>query len=576
MKNVKDFFKNLTIRQKIVTAYISLLLFPIGVILFLANSIYTEVAVSGAQNNITENSRLIGNQIISVIENAESCSEMLNLSINNILALIRYEKSGIRQLKFYHGINNHLDIARQMFNNIDRIVFVAGNGNVISTGNRGVSDIYMDGIEDDLSDSNLTKWYPMSDIDVMTKQKTEPHLVLARKILQIDTHEPVGILLIYIKEKTISEIYNSKYSENMDIAIVESGQIISSVETKSIFNKINLNTNPNKGNIVFYNKEKNGKEKLCSEYNIGIFDWTLITESDMNELLSDNFRLMKYIIIIALICSAISVICLELLAKLIVNPLRRLERDMSRVKGGDLNVVSVYHSQDEIGVLTSVFNEMVDRIKALLNDIKTEQKQKREYEFSLIQTQIKPHFLYNALDLIYVLCSMGRSEEAGGMTKALADFYRVALSGGKEIISLREEMNGVRNYLMIQKNRYSDIFDFSIEEIEEELMETPIPKLSIEPLVENAIYHGIKPAKHFGHLRIYTNMIGEKVEIRVEDDGIGSGERELGELIGESKNCGFGLRSVHERLKLYFGNDYGLKLNSVKIGFSISIFIPKR
>jgi len=296
----------------------------------------------------------------------------------------------------------------------------------------------------------------------------------------------------------------------------------------------------------------------------------------MNELLSDNFRLIKYIIIIALICSAISVICLELLAKLIVNPLRRLERDMSRVKGGDLNVVSVYHSQDEIGVLTSVFNEMVDRIKALLNDIKTEQKQKREYEFSLIQTQIKPHFLYNALDLIYVLCSMGRSEEAGGMTKALADFYRVALSGGKEIISLREEMNGVRNYLMIQKNRYSDIFDFSIEEIEEELMETPIPKLSIEPLVENAIYHGIKPAKYFGHLRIYTDRVDEKVEIRVEDDGIGSGERELSELIGESKNCGFGLRSVHERLKLYFGNDYGLKLNSVKTGFSISIFIPKR
>ena len=107
-------------------------------------------------------------------------------------------------------------------------------------------------------------------------------------------------------------------------------------------------------------------------------------------------------------------------------------------------------------------------------------------------------------------------------------------------------------------------------------METPIPKLSIEPLVENAIYHGIKPAKYFGHLRIYTNPVDEKVEIRVEDDGIGSGERELGELIGESKNCGFGLRSVHERLKLYFGNDYGLKLNSVKTGFSISILIPKR
>ena len=107
-------------------------------------------------------------------------------------------------------------------------------------------------------------------------------------------------------------------------------------------------------------------------------------------------------------------------------------------------------------------------------------------------------------------------------------------------------------------------------------METPIPTLSIEPLVENAIYHGIKPAKHFGYLRIYTDRVDEKVEIRVEDDGIGGGDRELSELIGESKNCGFGLRSVHERLKLYFGNDYGLKLNPVKNGFSISIFIPER
>lgn len=571
MKRLKQIFKDLAIRQKIVTAYILLLLFPIGALLWLANSIYTGAAVSAAKNNIAENSRLIGNQINSVIENAESCSEMLNLSINSVLALLRYEPTGIRQLKFYHGVDNNLDIARQMFPGIDRIVFIDENSNVIQTGNRGLEETHIEQIRADLTGPTLTRWYPMSDIDILTRKKMEPALVLARKVIQIDTHERMGILLLYVKEKTISTIYHSKYANDMAISVTQAGKVVSSGDEQLLFRESGRPVIGGQEEIAFYEREKEGRRKLFSEYAIGIFDWVLMTESDMNELLADHFRLMKYIMLTALLCCALSIICAEILARIIVNPVRRLERDMAGVKSGDLEVACTYRSRDEIGRLALAFNEMVGRIKALLQDVQAEQRQKREYEFSLIQAQIKPHFLYNSLDLIYVLCSMGRSEEAGDMTKALADFYRVALSGGQEIIALAEELNGVRNYLLIQKNRYSDIFDFSIE-IEEELLATPIPKLSIQPLVENAIYHGIKPAKCFGRIRISTRRLDGRAEIRVEDDGAGCGGRNLEELMGE--NAKFGLRSVHERLRLYFGSGYGLVLNPAETGFSVSILIP--
>ena len=571
MKRLKQIFKNLAIRQKIVTAYILLLLFPIGALLWLANSIYTGAAVSAAKNNIAENSRLIGNQINSVIENAESCSEMLNLSINSVLALLRYEPAGIRQLKFYHGVDNNLDIARQMFPGIDRIVFIDENSNVIQTGNRGLEEIHIEQIRADLTGPTLTQWYPMSDIDILTRKKMEPALVLARKVIQIDTHDRMGILLLYLKEKTISTIYHSKYANDMAISVTQAGKVVSSGDEKLLFRESGRPVIGGQEEIVFYEREKEGRRKLFSEYAIGIFDWVLMTESDMNELLADHFRLMKYIMLTALLCCALSITCSEILARIIVNPVRRLEQDMAGVKSGDLEVACTYRSRDEIGRLALAFNEMVGRIKALLQDVQAEQRQKREYEFSLIQAQIKPHFLYNSLDLIYVLCSMGRSEEAGDMTKALADFYRVALSGGQEIIALAEEINGVRNYLLIQKNRYSDIFDFSIE-IEEELLATPIPKLSIQPLVENAIYHGIKPAKCFGQIRISTRRLDGRAEIRVEDDGAGCGGRNLEELMGE--NAKFGLRSVHERIRLYFGSGYGLVLNPAETGFSVSILIP--
>lgn len=573
MKGIKQTFKDLAIRQKIVTAYILLLLFPIGAILLLANSIYTGAALASAENNIAENSRLIGNQIVSVAENTESCSEMLNLSINSVLALLRYETAGIRQLKFYHGVDNHLDIARQMFPNIDRIVFADENGNIIQTGNNRLEETQIDRIKTDLAGSVLTKWYKMSDTDILTGEKMEPSLVLARKVIQIDTHEQVGILLLYVKEKTISAIYNSKYAGDMAISVTQAGRVVSAGDERLLFRESGQPALGDQAEIIFYRGEKEGRKKLFSEYAIGVFDWVLMTESDMNELLADHFRLLKYIIMTALLCCALSIACSEILAKIIVNPLKRLEQDMARVKGGDLEVACAYRSRDEIGGLALAFNDMVGRIKTLLRDVQTEQKQKREYEFSLVQAQIKPHFLYNTLDLIYVLCSMERSEEAGGMTKALADFYRVALSGGKEIIPLAEEISGVRNYLLIQKNRYSDIFDFSID-IAEELLTVPIPKLSIQPLVENAIYHGIKPAKRFGRVRISARCLDGQAEIRVEDDGVGSGGRNLTELLGESVGVNFGLRSVHERIRLYFGSGYGLVLNPAETGFSISILIP--
>ena len=402
---------------------------------------------------------------------------------------------------------------------------------------------------------------------------SDSYISIARAVQEGD--RTLGVLMVDVSVGEFKEAYQNLEAdtENFFFLMDDGGEIILSPVNRIVYRVDPKWFRGDEGVVVSSIGDKNYKFVFNRFRDKKLL---IVGAYDVEEESKIPLRMTRISIFMAGVCFVAAMIWSVCYLLEITKPLTELSDLMQSASEGNLDVRFTGESKEDIRILGEAFNKMVEKLKTLMEMMKLEQKQKREAELLVMQEQIKPHFLYNALDLIYVLCSMSRSEEAGGMTKALADFYRVALSGGKEIISLKEEMNGVRNYLMIQKNRYSDIFDFSIEKIEEELLETPIPKLSIEPLVENAIYHGIKPAKHFGHLRIYTDRVNEKVEIRVEDDGIGSGDRELSELIGESKNCGFGLRSVHERLKLYFGNDYGLKLNPVKTGFSISIFIPER
>lgn len=268
----------------------------------------------------------------------------------------------------------------------------------------------------------------------------------------------------------------------------------------------------------------------------------------------------------------------------ISRPIRELYKMTKSISEGNLDVRIENKNVDEIAALGRSFNIMTEKIKELLENSIKEQKTLKKTELKLMQAQINPHFLYNTLDTIVWMAEGNKSEEVIEIVKALSSFFRVTLSKGRDLITVQEEVEHIRSYLIIQKIRYRDIMKYDIE-IDHELNEYRILKLTLQPLVENALYHGIKNKREGGTIRIRGFKGSENnVIFTVEDDGAGISEERLKNIQAELENdnskivikeSGFGLNNVHKRLKLNYGPQYGLNIKSeFKKGTLVSVNIP--
>lgn len=266
----------------------------------------------------------------------------------------------------------------------------------------------------------------------------------------------------------------------------------------------------------------------------------------------------------------------------ISEPIRRLSEAAKQAASGDFAVRAQEDSDDELTVLNVSFNRMVEKIGQMVEDIKIEQLNLRQAELKLLQAQINPHFLYNTLDSIIWLAEAGEKEKVVQMVSSLSDFFRTTLNKGKDYISLQEEETHIRSYLQIQQQRYQDILEYEIQ-IPQELCQYPILKLTLQPLVENALYHGIKNKRGVGHIWVDGRREGENLIFCVKDDGIGMKPQRLDEvkkLIAggqpeENQPSGFGLFNVNQRLQLNYGAEYGVKIHSVyREGTVVEASIP--
>ena len=264
-------------------------------------------------------------------------------------------------------------------------------------------------------------------------------------------------------------------------------------------------------------------------------------------------------------------------------PIRKLSEVTKQAGRGDFAVRVQEDSDDELAVLNANFNRMVERIGQLVEHIRIEQITLRQTELKVLQAQINPHFLYNTLDSIIWLAEAGKKEEVVQMVSALSDFFRTTLSKGKDYITLKEEEKHIRSYLQIQQFRYRDILEYEID-IQEELYPYSILKLTLQPLVENALYHGIKNKRGIGHIQVVAREEKENIVFCVHDNGIGMKPEQLAhveellerDLLKEGEPSGFGLFNVNQRLQLNYGSEYGLKINSIYgEGTTVTAIIPK-
>ena len=264
----------------------------------------------------------------------------------------------------------------------------------------------------------------------------------------------------------------------------------------------------------------------------------------------------------------------------ITMPITRISRVTDQVAKGNLSVRAAAESGAEARMLSDSLNAMIDKINELLDQVTTEQIRLRKAEFELLQAQINPHFLYNTLDTIVWLAEAGDQKRVVSMVGNLSDFFRTSLNQGKDIISIREELAHVRSYLEIQQVRYQDILRYEIT-VPEDLYEYKIPKITIQPLVENALYHRIKNKRGQGTITVSGKRNENGFVLYVRDNGIGMTQERLKEVRAGIQKLSYtgkeiyGLYNVNERIRLNFGETYGISIESTYgEGTCVSISLP--
>lgn len=577
----KRWFGHFPIRKKIILVYAPLIILSIVILGFLSSRFYSNIIISKTVQNTMDDSTLIEARINALLNDAESCANIMAIDLNGIVESYGGLKppsatSEADDVRFSVKINESIESLSFNFSDIDSCAFVDSNGNVYagdhSVGEDAIDRSFLSKI-DSMSQSNY--WFPMQKRKYLTTDADVPVLTLGKRVIDLERGDKIGDLVLNISEQSLSSTFNDIDSAwQGHYFIVDSTRtIIASTNRLEVLETVKdpvlarlLKTRANYSGI----QTINGKKDLLIITSFPNMGWKLVSISALSTLTKDTTKMTNIIILVILVSIVVVFVCAALLSRYLSNPIVRLTHKVNMVRDGNLDVQFDVKSSDEIGTLAGGFNNMISRVLDLLDKVRLEQKKKREFELALLQSQIKPHFLYNSLDLIYVSCQMNDYQNAAAVTKSLADFYRGMLSKGAEIISVASEMQNAKDYLVIQKIRFSDLFDYWFE-IDDDLSNCKIPKFTIQPIVENAINHGLKEKNSHGNVYITGRKAGDSFVISVKDDGVGMSAEKIDEVLNsrasenretEKPRASFGLYCVNERIKMYFGERYGMQIES--------------
>lgn len=307
-------------------------------------------------------------------------------------------------------------------------------------------------------------------------------------------------------------------------------------------------------------------------------DWRIVGISFVDEMVSTRVQnMIRIVLALVVLVLFTAATCGILFSRLITMPAKRLSEAMGEFETNteDFDFQPV-NGTVEIVALSDSFAHMVVQIQNLMEQVREEELSLRKTELSALQAQINPHFLYNTLDSIAWMCEEERNKEAVEMVTALARLFRISISRGHELITLEKELQHAQSYLNIQKFRYEDQFTYDFD-VDEECLQYYCNKITLQPIIENAIYHGLDPSEE-GHIQIGIHDKGDAILLCVEDNGVGMTEEECAEILNREAGdrTGIGIKNVNDRIHIYFGKKYGLRITSVlDAGTRVEIWIPK-
>lgn len=381
-----------------------------------------------------------------------------------------------------------------------------------------------------------------------------------RVINDINTQKPIGILAINLPSRFFEQTYEGLSGETSHFALYDTSGSLICKDNESTFSSLNPE------NLLQNTREETDKlfyKSIFTCDTLGDSHFILASRLEVRILDGLPAKLLAALIIGAFILLAFMWLINTYIAKNVIYPIQRLVDSMAEVQNGWLHRVSMNVSDDEIGLLKNSYNAMLIEINQLIEELLQKEKTLRMAELDALQEQMKPHFLYNTLDMIRYMALENRTDEVYNMLETLGNFYRRFLSKGSTDLSLGEEIEIVKSYLTLQRTRFEDIFTDEYE-IEEGLSSIRVPRLILQPLVENSIYHGIRPKGEHGVIRVTVKRQEDFLFLSIYDNGIGMSAHQRELLFSGKDSRSFGFQGTIERIRYYYKTEDVFEIHSVE------------
>lgn len=395
---------------------------------------------------------------------------------------------------------------------------------------------------------------------------TDSYVTAVQMVPDTESGKPLGVILVDLDIRSIQNLVEDITMGQTGFSYIQDsqGKVLYAPKNKVVYRmnqewfsqgdsgQVRCNIEGEMYNVIY------SRSSYTDLTAVGVFDWGKTIQG------ASQVRMAS--ILIAVVIAVFAIVCSVVFAASITKPISKLSRLMKRAQTGDLTVRFDNHYKGEIHQLGDAFNSMVAKTDELLKLVYQEQKHKREAELQILHEQIKPHFLYNTLDTIQWMAKGYHAQDIVDIVLALSNFFRISLSQGKEFISLEQEIAMVKSYMDIQKFRYEELFDYEVW-TDPAILKCQVPRLSLQPLIENALYHGIKESeREHGTIWIRVYPEGEdSVVLKVEDNGAGMTEercRQLNQWFDQKERMAevdaFGSLNVNDRVRMFYGEEYGL------------------
>lgn len=422
---------------------------------------------------------------------------------------------------------------------------------------------------------------------VVVIDNRQRRILIYRIIKDIDKYYNLGVLLIWIDEEKIRNMYRANVPAEGSIFIVDqSGTIISSSDPSKIEAHVLGQTYYKllKGQTGSATLKINNRQMLFTFSTSQETGWKVITLTPA-AVLTGRINWLAFIIVsLGIGCYMLLFYLSTFITRIITNPIQQLLNSIKKVQNGDFSQQVYFSNEDEIGELGQGYNAMIAHIKDLIDRVYKLQIQEREAELNALQAQINPHFLYNTLDTIFWKAEKNRVPEISEMVYALSRIFRLSLNRGNELATVAQEKELIEYYLVLQRIRFQDKLSYQMD-FDEQLFDLKMPKLVLQPFVENAIIHGIEGLETHGRIQITGRLEDERMVFTIVDNGIGMTDDKIQQIVTRGApdqtdpntvSGGYAIRNVLERLELYYESNYRLVFDSIPgNGTTVNIMIPK-